>query len=351
MPCKCIKVPETDYSDKSIVFTSSVHALLDYVKAKADDSRIPFTEQSNVLQVHAPGGEKVLGMICEDEAITDMEKEEIKFVAIDEGAPIDISIFATIQPVQKYCTLRNSADVIDLIERRAFVSHFQPIVELETMEIFGHECLLRGINRCGETVYPGDIFPKANSNDLIFRLDRLARETALECSASASVKGSIFINFIPTSIYNPETCLNTTCAMAEELGIDFRRIVFEVVETERVQDFKHLRNIVDYYKRKGFRTALDDIGSGYSSLNALAELEPDIVKIDAQIIQNIHKSDLKRSIFDALLDVSAKNDIQLLAEGIETVDEFNYVRERGVDLAQGYYLAKPAPKPRDSIEI
>lgn len=122
-------------------------------------------------------------------------------------------------------------------------------------------------------------------------------------------------------------------------------IVFEVVESYKVDDLKHLRSILDFYREKGFKTALDDVGNGYMNLSTIIQLGADIIKIDLEIIRNIHQDSLKQSIFDALVNIAQKNNIVVLAEGVETYEELEYVKTHGAELAQGYLISKPLPEP------
>lgn len=91
--------------------------------------------------------------------------------------------------------------------------------------------------------------------------------------------------------------------------------------------------------------ALDDVGEGYSSLNMLIELKPDIIKIDRNIVSDIDTNDLKKSVYKALFNLAKEHNITVLAEGIETADELDTIKEIGVDLVQGYYFAKPSSEP------
>ena len=132
----------------------------------------------------------------------------------------------------------------------------------------------------GTLMYPDVLFTKSKRNDHNFKLDRLCRESALKTAATKKIAQKVFINFIPTSIYDPKFCLKSTEKWAKQLEFDPSQIVFEVVETEKVSDQNHLKKILEYYREKGFQIALDDVGEGYSSLNMLIELEPDIIKVD-----------------------------------------------------------------------
>lgn len=122
-------------------------------------------------------------------------------------------------------------------------------------------------------------------------------------------------------------------------------MVFEIVETERAHDPSHLRHILDYYREAGFRIALDDVGAGYSSLNLIHLLRPDILKLDMELIRDVDRDPYKARIAANLLHVATSLGIDALAEGIETEGELQWVREHGAKYAQGHLIARPAPQP------
>ncbi len=273
------------------------------------------------------------------------EKENIKIFIEDESHPFSYQAILSSKPLQRYVALLEDREFFDIVNNESITSYFQPIVKMQDSTIFGYEMLARGVKPNGSLMYPDELFSKSKRNDFDFRLDRLCRESALKTAATKKVNQKVFINFIPTAIYDPEFCLNSTVKWANQLEFDPSNIVFEVVETEQVKNQTHLKNILEYYRDKGFQIALDDIGEGYSSLNLLIELRPDIIKVDRKIISNIDKDSLKQSVYKALYNLAKENGILVLAEGVETAFELEMVKSIGVDFAQGYYFAKPMPEP------
>jgi EAL domain-containing protein (putative c-di-GMP-specific phosphodiesterase class I) len=115
-----------------------------------------------------------------------------------------------------------------------------------------------------------------------------------------------------------------------------------VVESEQIADRDHLLNILAYYRREGFRVALDDLGSGYSSLNLLVALRPDFVKLDMELAREVGNDPLRRALVQALVQTAHDYGIQVIAEGVETVESAQILSEMGIRLLQGYLFGKPA---------
>lgn len=276
---------------------------------------------------------------------SELERDTIKVFISDDENSFNFQSILTAKPLQRYINLFDDRDFFDIVNNESLTAHFQPIVDMKDNRIYGYETLTRGVKEDGSLMYPDILFKKSKRNDMNFKLDRLCRESALKTAATKKVHQKVFINFIPTAIYDPEFCLQSTVKWAKQLEFDPSQIVFEVIETELVKDQGHLKNILEYYRSKGFKIALDDVGEGYSSLNMLIELKPDIIKIDRNIISGIDKNELKRSVYKALYNLAREHSITVLAEGVETACELETIKNIGVDLVQGYYFAKPSSEP------
>lgn len=227
--------------------------------------------------------------------------------------------------------------------------HLQPIIDIPSLTIVGYESLLRTKY---EHVNPAMLFSFAHKAGLHSMLDQKARELAVIAKAKQlKPRQKCFINFLPSTIYNPEFCLKHTFNVVQKYSIDPSDLVFEVVETEKIEDIAHLKNILQTYQSSGMKVALDDVGSGYSTVGMLELLKPDYVKIDKEYIRNCYKDKTKQSF---LLDVKQRAEslnITLLAEGIETIEEFNWLEQSGFQLGQGYLIGKPSQQPIDQIDL
>jgi EAL domain-containing protein (putative c-di-GMP-specific phosphodiesterase class I) len=274
-----------------------------------------------------------------------MEQRDIKLYINYVNEPFNYQSILMAKPLQRYVNLVSDKEFFDIINNESLTSYFQPIVNAHDNSIYGYETLIRGVKPNGDLVFPDELFEKSARNDMNFKLDRLCRESSLKTAAVKKVHQKVFINFIPTSIYDPKFCLQSTVKWAKQLDFDPKNIVFEVVETENVEDKEHLKTVLKYYREQGYQVALDDVGEGYSSLNLLVELKPDIIKIDRKIISNIQDDKLKQSVYKALYTLAKENNITVLAEGIETPYELETIKTLGVDLMQGYYFCKPQAEP------
>ncbi|MBE0490915.1 MAG: EAL domain-containing protein [Sulfurospirillum sp.] len=283
-------------------------------------------------------------------SFSDIEKNSIRIFIEDVKNPFGLQAVLGAKSLQVYINFLCDKDFFDIINNESITSHFQPILSHTEKNIFGYEALARGVKQDGSLMFPDELFTKSAQNNMNFKVDRLCRESALKNAAVKKITQKVFINFIPTTIYDPKFCLASTVKWANQLEFDPKNIIFEVIETEQAKDVEHLKNILLYYRKQGYKIALDDVGAGYSGLNLLIDLHPDIIKVDRKIIDGIDRDSLKQSIYKALYDICRMHDITVLAEGIETPYEYSFIESVGVDLMQGYYFAKPTAEPVRQIK-
>lgn len=243
-------------------------------------------------------------------------------------------------PIQDITTFTDSQWVDRMITEQLVTIFAQPIVD-GNEEIYGYELLSRFRLEDGEYMAPSKVFQAAKARNRMYALDRLCRMTAVRNATKLSKK--VFINFIPTAIYSPQHCLNSTVQLAHQLDIDPSRFVFEVVETEEVDDLDHLKNILIYYREKGFEYALDDVGEGFSSKEVLEELAPNYMKLDMKYVQAVSTDTSKQRTAKNFLHAANKIGAVPLAEGIESKEDFEWLKKAGYRLFQGYLFGKPAP--------
>ena len=213
---------------------------------------------------------------------------------------------------------------------------FQPIIDWHAKNIFAYEALVRGPNGEGA----GWVFERINDGNKYY-FDQACRVRAIETAARLGCDRYLNINFLPNAVYNPETCIKATIEAADLYGFDLAKLIFEVTEGEQIPDKARLNRIFKSYAKRGFRTAIDDYGSGFATLEWLIELKPHILKLDMQLIRNIDKEPAKQHIVEQTLVQCELQGTTVLAEGIETEDERDYLVGVGIRYLQGYLFAKP----------
>ena len=126
------------------------------------------------------------------------------------------------------------------------------------------------------------------------------------------------------------------------MGLKQERIVLEITERVAIQEWDSFKKTLRQFRGYGFKVAIDDMGAGYSSLQAIAELEPDFLKFDISLVRNIHENLIKIGLLETLVALSSKIHAQVIAEGIESKEEYHALLSLGVQLGQGYYFAAPS---------
>lgn len=278
--------------------------------------------------------------------------DEQKIHAVESKALNPLKDLDKMKPIAQFAAEREASWIDEVILNRSICTHYQPIVAVKDgeIEIIGHELLSRGLDGNGDIIPPFKLFEAARIRNRVFSLDRVCRLEGVR-NAGAVTDKMIFINFIPTAIYVPEHCLASTFALIKELGMKPEQVVFEVVETDEVDDLEHLKRILEYYKSHGFKYALDDVGVGYNNLSKLAQMEPDIVKLAFEFTNGVNGDIAKQKIAKSVLTIAHDMGAKALAEGVETEEDLQYLLQLGYDLFQGYLFGRPEPEPRKAIEL
>ena len=221
-----------------------------------------------------------------------------------------------------------------------FSMAFQPIVDTHAQRVFAYEALVRGPK--GEPA--GTVLSQLTDQNR-YSFDQTLRVQAITLASRlglAETGASLSINFLPNAVYSPAACIQLTLKTARELDFPMDRLIFEITEGEQVSEPSHVQAIALEYKKHGFRVAIDDYGAGFANANLLASLASDIVKLDMDLTRNLHLRPKAQVIVRSLAGLCRELGVQLIAEGIETFEEYQAVQECGIHLMQGYLLAKPA---------
>jgi len=217
---------------------------------------------------------------------------------------------------------------------------FQPIVDIKTGRAFAHEALVRGVDGAGAAQVLGHLTP---GNRWAF--DEACRVKSVELAGALGLGAPgedalLSINFLPNAVVDPAGSVASTLEAAERAGLAPGRILFEFTEHEPIEP-GHLQSILKTYRAMGFQTAIDDFGAGYSGLSLLSQFQPDIVKLDMGLVRCLDLDRVKRTIVAHIVRLSADLGVTVVAEGIETVGEYETLVDLGVTLFQGYLFARP----------
>jgi EAL domain-containing protein (putative c-di-GMP-specific phosphodiesterase class I) len=278
-----------------------------------------------------------------------LTREEVRAVralfVVGEGEP-QLADFPRVSSLAQLLTLSRAGWLVDMLAERRITTHYQPIVHArDTQRVFAYEALMRGMEPDGALVSPGRMLALAREAELLSQLDLEARLSAVREACRLGLRLPLFINFSPAAIAEPASSLRSTMEAIDELGLGRENVVFELIESDHTAEAGHLRSILTFCRQAGVRVALDDLGAGYSSLNLIHQLRPDIMKLDMELIRGIHEDPYKASITQKLLELARELGIQTVAEGIESQGELRWVREHGVDFVQGYLIARPQSPP------
>ena len=185
------------------------------------------------------------------------------------------------------------------------------------------------------------------NEDNLYEFDQACRIEAILGAARLGLPGRLSINFLPNAVYHPATCIQRTFAAANEAGFPLENIVFEVGEGERLRDRPHLVHVFREYRRYGFSTAIDDFGTGHAGLGLLSAFQPDVLKLDMALVRGIDGDRARQAIVKGVMAMCAALSVRVLAEGVETPAERDWLAGEGVELMQGYLFARPSARAAD----
>lgn len=214
---------------------------------------------------------------------------------------------------------------------------FQPIIDIDAGRVVSYEVLLRGKNN----EPPGAIFGQIPKERLM-NFDQASRERAIKLAANLGLECNLNLNFTPGSIlFESGKYVEDTVAAAQKQGVEAKQLILEITESEVINTTSAFVNVLNKLRRTGLTIAIDDFGAGYAGLNLLADVQPDLIKLDMHLLRGIDKNGARQSIVKAISDVCLDLGIDVLAEGVETKEEFGFLKKQGIVLYQGYFFAKP----------
>lgn len=229
------------------------------------------------------------------------------------------------------------------IENDDFELVFQPLYRFDDGKIYSFEVLLRWYKHEFENLYTGDFIKIAEETGLIIKIDKWVMENTFRI-ISKNLENYKNVNFsinVSTQSFNSEEFVGMLNSLITKYDIDSENIHIEITEYSFINDIDKSVKIMNDIKSLGFKIALDDFGTMYSSLNYLGKLPIDILKIDKSYVDNIIDVENDRIIVEQIIQLSKKLGLKIVAEGIETKRQMELLNDFGCDYAQGYYFSKP----------
>jgi len=218
----------------------------------------------------------------------------------------------------------------------SFSFAFQPIVDAAQKSVYAYEALVRGTNGEGAM----SVLSQVNERNR-YSFDQICRVKAVKLASRLDMQPMLSINFMPNAVYRAEYCIRTTLAAAKTYNFDTSKIIFELTEGENLSSVEHLTSIIEAYQEMGFSTAIDDFGAGYSRFNIMMASPPDLLKLDMALVRNIHNEPNKQAVVAGIITMMRQLGGKIVAEGVETPEEYYWLRSQGITLFQGFLFAKP----------
>jgi EAL domain-containing protein (putative c-di-GMP-specific phosphodiesterase class I) len=274
--------------------------------------------------------------------LTHYEAQGVSVLYKPEGGVLTAADFPKVKTYAQFSMVAESQWLTELLDEERFTSVLQDIVHADQPKrVFAREALLRGIGRDDSVIHPVYLFDVARGCGMLDRLEVAARKAAVHRMVVDDVAENLFINVSPSAIEDPMASLHETIAFIDSSRVGHDRIVFEIVESDKVQDLTAVKRLLASHREAGFRVALDDVGAGYSGLNLLHQLRPDFIKLDMELIHGVTHDPYKALITRKILEIAGELGIASIAEGVETEAELDWARENGATYAQGYAIARP----------
>jgi diguanylate cyclase (GGDEF)-like protein len=237
-----------------------------------------------------------------------------------------------------------SSPLIEILQQRKLTALFQPILDLSSGEFLGYEGLIRGPAN-SPMHSPANLFSAALEQGLSLEMEMLCRQIVLETFSELNLPGNLFLNVSPETLTHPSFKNGQTLEYLTQLGISPERVIIEITENQPTYDFVAMRSALLHYRSMGFKIAIDDLGEGFSSLRLWSELRPEFIKIDMHFVQGVDTDPVKRQFLKSIQQIALSCGTNVIAEGVETETELKVVKEIGIALGQGYFIARPSPTP------
>jgi len=305
---------------------------------------------------------------CNDEILPSNLKEQVRFDAgicvydgIDDIQTLfykaNIMLYAGDDLGNKICHFYNDEvekklhdselieyEMSSALKHNELELYYQPKISFKTGEIIGAEALMRWNHPKRGLIQPSDFIPLAEDMGIIIKMDEWGLTQACHQNKYWQVKGykhiKVSINMSKVQLYQTDV-VETLKRAINESGLSPEYIEIEITETMAVQDMEHTINVLNNMRMLGVTVSMDDFGTGYSSLSAIKQLPIDVLKVDRSMICDVCENPAAVSVVKAIIEMGKAMDFKVVAEGVETQEQWDILQDLGCDEAQGYFHGKP----------
>jgi len=275
--------------------------------------------------------------------LTSHERQRVKALVVEGDAP-KLEDFLHLENADSFIRRHSTQWIHRLLHEKRYLSVMQPIVSAGDGRVHGYEFLLRGLKKNGDPIPPVELFGNADA-ELKRRLDYCAFLSAIETAEAFGIKEHIFINVLPQTVSHHDKEFEAVLDRVEQAGIAPQRVVFEIVESEKIVDMEALQRVIQFCRWAGYRIALDDFGSGFNNLTTLIGLKPDYIKLDQGLVGQIAGETVTWNLVANMIDAAKQAGVLVIAEGVEDEKTARLLRTLGADFLQGFYIGRPAREP------
>jgi EAL domain-containing protein (putative c-di-GMP-specific phosphodiesterase class I) len=325
------------YGGRFLVLTplpGDAHAPLQVLDHAASDLTSRLVERFGSAEFHSMS--PAVAFHVGYSAFTDqpfLRLERIVYAAVEEARSLALKE----EPRRRS---REQVELKRIIQEGDIEILFQPVVSLADWRTVGYEALSRG-PRHSIFEKPKVMFECSRDVGIAQDLDLLCQRRALDRARLLASGEKLFLNALPASLLDPAFRDHLLTDLPADLRLMREDIVLEIADRDAIRDYEVFGQEVEELRARGFRLAVDDVGTGASSLQTIAEVRPDYIKVDASLIRNVQSNLVKQEMLRSLCQVARSISAEVVAEGIELEEELAVVRDCGIGFGQGYLFARP----------
>ncbi|SAM35937.1 putative bifunctional diguanylate cyclase/phosphodiesterase [Pseudomonas sp. 1 R 17] len=263
-----------------------------------------------------------------------------------ERGPDDLSFYTEDMNLRARHQQKLESAIRQALEHDEFALHYQPKLDLKTGRILGAEALIRWFQPRSGWVHPADFIPVAEDSGLIVALTQWVLRHACEQAQAWRTMGlaplRISVN-ISAIDFRQREFVDNLAAILKQTGLPPNQLELEITESVLMQNVDETVDILNRIKAMGVRLALDDFGTGYSSLSYLRRFPIDVLKIDQSFVRGLHENSQDAQLISAIIGMGKSLELNIIAEGVETVEQLNFLRAQHCEEGQGFLFSKAVP--------